>query len=127
MTAMFGIRRFMTLIQPGALTFMEHPCSTIKAAICRPAAVCYGREWKKLYKKEIAARYFELRESVLNTDHIMKEFNDFQNSIPKEVLERETAKWNTKEKPIPGYPISQIEKYLSIVVPRLDAKYEAWK
>lgn len=82
---------------------------------------------EKLFKKEIAERYFELRESVLNTDHIMKEFNDFQNSIPKEVLERETAKWNTKEKPIPGYPISQIEKYLGIVVPRLDAKYEAWK
>ena len=82
---------------------------------------------EKLYKKEVAARYFELRESVLNTDHIMKEFNDFQNSIPKEVLDRETAKWNTKEKPIPGYDISQIKSYLDTVVPRLDAKYNAWK
>ncbi len=82
---------------------------------------------EKLYKKEIAARYFELRETILSPEHIMEEFNNFYNSIPKEVLERETAKWNTAEKPIPGYDISQIKKYLDIVVPRYDAKFNGWK
>ena len=83
--------------------------------------------FEKLYKKEIAARYFELRETILSPEHIMEEFNNFYNSIPKEVLERETAKWNTAKKPIPGYDISQIKKYLDVVVPRYDAKFSGWK
>ena len=82
---------------------------------------------EKLFKKEIAERYFELRSTILSPDNIISEFNNFANSIPKEVLDRETAKWNTPQKLIPGYPISQIESYLNTVVPRFDEKYKAWK
>lgn len=82
---------------------------------------------EKLYKKEIAARYFELRQSVLSKENIMAEFNNFKASIPKEVLDRETAKWNTAEHPIPGYDISQIEEYINIVFPRLDNRFSGWK
>ena len=82
---------------------------------------------EKLFKKEIAERYFELRSTILSPDNIISEFNNFANSIPKEIQDRETAKWNTPQKPIPGYPISQIESYLNTVVPRFDEKYKAWK
>ena len=82
---------------------------------------------EKLYKKEIAARYFELRQSVLSKENIMAEFNNFKTSIPQEVLDRETAKWNTAEHPIPGYDISQIEEYINIVFPRLDNRFNGWK
>lgn len=86
----------------------------------------WGR-MEKLYKEEIAARYFELRATVLSKNHIMEVFNNFYNSIPQEVLDRETEKWNTTETPIPGYPISQIEEYLDSVLPRLDAKFSEWQ
>ena len=82
---------------------------------------------EKLYKKEIAARYFELRKDVLSKENIMAEFNNFKASIPQEVLDRETAKWNTAEHPIPGYDISQIEEYINIVFPRLDNRFSGWK
>ena len=82
---------------------------------------------EKLYKKELAARYFELRESVLDTDYVMHKFESFYGSIPQEVLARETKKWATLETQIPGYDISQIQHYLDSVVPRLDNKYNSWK
>ncbi len=82
---------------------------------------------EKLYKEEIAARYFELRKDVLSKENIMAEFNSFKASIPQEVLDRETAKWNTAEHPIPGYDISQIEEYINIVFPRLDNRFNGWK
>ena len=82
---------------------------------------------EQLYKKEIAERYFELRATVLDEDHVMQAFTDFQDSIPAEVQARETAKWNTAANPIPGYPITQVEDYLDSIVPRLDARYNAWR
>ena len=82
---------------------------------------------EKLYKKEIADRYFELRATVLDEDHVLKMFTDFQDSIPDEVQARETAKWDTEATPIPGYPITQIEDYLDTYVPRLDSHFRAWK
>ncbi|MBR3968518.1 MAG: CotH kinase family protein [Clostridia bacterium] len=82
---------------------------------------------ESLYKKEIAERYFELREDVLDTKHVMDTFKEFYGSIPQEVLTRETQKWNTTETPIPGYDLSQIQHYLDSVIPRLDAKYNSWK
>ena len=85
------------------------------------------RRMESLYKKEIAERYFELRTTILNKDHIMAKFNAFADSIPQEVQDRENKKWNTAETPIPGYPYSQIEEYLDVVIPKLDAKYSAWK
>lgn len=82
---------------------------------------------RTLYKKEIAARYFELRKDVLSKENVLAEFNSFKTSIPQEVLDRETAKWNTAEHPIPGYDISQIENYIDTVFPRLDAEFTKWK
>ncbi len=84
---------------------------------------------ENLYKKEIAARYFELRSTILDTSYVSAKFNTFYNSIPKEVLELEKAKWDVAGtgKPIPGYPISQIQEYLDFVIPRLDAKFTSWK
>ena len=78
---------------------------------------------EKLFKKEIAQRYFELRNSILSPQNVMAEFNAFYNTIPSEVLNRETAKWNN----IPGYPLSQIQEYLNVRVPKLDSKYSAWQ
>lgn len=80
--------------------------------------------FEKLYSKEIAARYFELRSSVLDTNNVMDMFNSFYNSIPKEVIERETVKWGSN---IPGYDISQIRDYLDTFIPRLDEKFKTWK
>ncbi len=82
---------------------------------------------EKLFKKEIAARYFELRSTLLDTKYVYDKFNSFYNSIPQEVLNRETAKWNTATTSIPGYPISQIEEFLDKYILRLDAKYNEWK
>lgn len=82
---------------------------------------------EKLFSKEIAQRYFELRQDVLDTQNVMDEFNSFYSSIPQEVLDREKAKWNTPEIPIPGYDITQIQGYLNSVIPRLDAKYQSWR
>lgn len=82
---------------------------------------------EELYKKEIAERYFELREDVLDTEHVMDTFRGFYESIPQEILTRETQKWNREDSPIPGYDLSQIQHYLDSVVPRLDAKYNSWK
>lgn len=85
------------------------------------------QKFEKNFKKEIAARYFELRNSVLSPENVMAEFTKFANSIPQEVLDREKAKWNTTEHPIPGYDLSQIQSYINIIVPRLDARYQSWK
>ncbi len=84
-------------------------------------------KFEKNFKKEIAARYAELRKDILDPANVMAEFNNFYGSIPKEVLARETAKWNTTETPIPGYDLSQIQDYLNKVVPRLDERYKSWK
>ncbi len=85
------------------------------------------QKFEKNFKKEIAARYFELRSGILDPQNVMAEFNNFYGSIPKEVLDRETAKWNTTETPIPGYDLSQIQDYLNKLVPRLDTKFQSWK
>lgn len=82
---------------------------------------------EKLFKEEIAERYFELRESVLDTDYVKAAFNGFYNSIPEKVLEKEAEKWDKTDAPIPGYPISQIDEYIDTVIPRLDEKYGAWR
>ncbi len=88
--------------------------------------------WKrvgKLYKEELAARYFELRSTILDTNYVMEKFNNFYDSILPELIAREEEKWgvNATGTPIPGYPISQIQEYLQSVIPRLDAKYKSWK
>ena len=79
---------------------------------------------EKLFSKELAQRYFELRESLLDVQYVMTMFDSFCGSIPQEVQLRETEKWNTKAEPIPGYPLSQIEEYLEHQIPLLDAWFE---
>ncbi len=79
-----------------------------------------------LFKPELAARYFELRESILNKEHIMEMFNTFYGSIPEAALEREKENWETETSPIPGFDLEQIESYLDNILPRLDAKYSSW-
>ena len=79
----------------------------------------YMELWNKLQKnfsKEIAERYFELREDILTKENIMKKFNDFKNSIPQETYKKEQKRW----KNIPGYDISQIEEFLEIRIPLID-------
>ncbi|MBR6766308.1 MAG: CotH kinase family protein, partial [Clostridia bacterium] len=82
---------------------------------------------EKNFSKEIAERYFELRETVLDPQHVINTFNEFYNGIPQEVLDREKTKWSTQDTHIPGYPLTQIQKYLDTVVPYLDNKYSEWK
>lgn len=85
--------------------------------------------WKRFeehFKPEIAARYFELRNSVLAPEYVMNKFNEFHGSIPQEILARETQKWTRPDDPIPGADLIQIKKYLDTVVPRLDARYSSW-
>ena len=81
---------------------------------------------ERLFKEEIAQRYFELRSTILDPEYVMDKFYEFQSLIPQEVLARETAKWDTEETPIPGYSISQIQEYLDCVIPRLDAQFRQW-
>ncbi len=85
--------------------------------------------WKRFeehFKPEIAARYFELRSDILDTEFIMAKFNEFYAAIPQEILERETEKWTRPDDPIPGFDLPQIQKYLDTVVPRLDARFASW-
>ncbi|MDO4743677.1 MAG: CotH kinase family protein, partial [bacterium] len=98
-----------------------------KNSLISPGTSWLWKRMETLYKKEIAARYFELRKDVLDANHIMNLFTNFYNSIPKEALDRETAKWDTAQHPIPGYDISQIKDYLNSIIPQLDAKYGAWR
>ena len=81
---------------------------------------------EKLYSKELAARYFELRYNILDPEYVMSKFNEFYALIPQEVLQRETEKWTLPDSPIPGYDFSQIQRFLDTLIPRLDTKYANW-
>lgn len=76
------------------------------------------RRVRTLFSKELAERYFELREDILTKESIMREFYDFGAMIPKESFEKETERWGED---IPGFAYSQIEKYLDVRLPLLDA------
>lgn len=84
---------------------------------------------EKCFAKELSQRYFELREEILNKDHVMGEFEAFYNEIPTMSLIRETLRWGKglikKPADIPGFDISQIADYIDCAESRLDAKYEA--
>ncbi|MBQ6884282.1 MAG: CotH kinase family protein [Clostridia bacterium] len=84
------------------------------------------QRFEEHFKPEIAARYFELRSSVLDTKYVMSKFNEFYSTIPQEILERETEKWTRPNDPIPGFDLSQIQDYLDTVVPRLDDRFSSW-
>lgn len=76
--------------------------------------------WKRLkenFSEEIKVRYFELRESILTKENILKEFEDFENSIPQKIFEREKEKWGMD---LPGYDLEQIKEFLDIRIPLVD-------
>ena len=63
----------------------------------------------KCFANEYATRWFELRKSILKEANIIKEFEKFEDSIPKETFEKEEERWGEA---IPGYDIDQIEDFL---------------
>lgn len=67
----------------------------------------------KIMPNEIASRWFELRKDIFSKESILKEFNDFKNSIPDETFQKEQERW----KDIPGYGMEQIEDFINV---RLD-------
>ncbi len=53
--------------------------------------------WQKIwanYKKEITARYFQLRATVLSDQNILNEFDEFFNQIPDFIIKSEKDKWS---------------------------------
>lgn len=72
--------------------------------------------FEKTFPNEIADRYFELRNTLLSQDNIIKEFEVFSRKIPKQSLEKENARW----KDIPGYDYEQIHNFLDIRLPLTD-------
>ena len=81
-----------------------------------------GRRLEKLFPQELHDRYFALREEILTKDHVLDLFYTFEKGISQASRDRETQRWGNK---IPGYPISQIEEYLDVAIPRLDQKYKS--
>lgn len=77
--------------------------------------------WKRLvevFPNEIKERYRELRENILTEENIMKEFKIFSNSIPNEIFQKELEKWGPI---LPGYDLTQIEEFLRVRIPIVDA------
>lgn len=77
--------------------------------------------WMRLEKNfpnEIKERYWELRESILTEENVLKEFRDFESSIPEEVFQKELERWGPV---LPGYDLSQIKEFLRIRIPLVDA------
>ena len=81
---------------------------------------------ERCFKKEIAERYFDLRSDVLNPNHIKDMFDTFYAKIPKDALEKEVAKWDTPEHPIPGYDLNQIKEYIDFAVEIFDKEFYEW-
>jgi len=85
---------------------------------------------EKVFSKELAQRYFELREDILSNASIMAEFETFKNQIPDLTFEKEMNRWigavDDERGRLPGEDYSQIEAYLNVVSERLDQKYSKW-
>lgn len=81
------------------------------------------------FAPQLAQRYRELRGSILTKEHIMGEFNAFRAQIPALTFLKEAVKWDVGPirniNSLPGYNYDQIEDYLDVIIPKLDAKYEA--
>ena len=79
------------------------------------------------FSQELAARYFELRESLLTKEYVMGEFNAFRSQIPFLTFVQEANKWGTGfiriPSDLPGFDYDQIEAFLDYMIPELDAKY----
>ena len=70
----------------------------------------------KCMPKEIAGRWFELRQDIFTKENILNEFNEFLESIPPETFQKEQDKW----KDIPGYGMEQIEEFLDVRLAYID-------
>ena len=85
---------------------------------------------EKAFSKELAQRYFELREDIMSNESIMAEFEAFKNQIPELTFEREWNRWigyvDADRGRLPGEDYSQIEDYLNTVSDGLDQKYASW-
>lgn len=85
---------------------------------------------EEAFSKELAERYFELRDDLLSNEKIMEEFEAFEDEIPKLTFVKEALRWSDgpfhTRKALPGADYDQIEAYLNSVSDRLDAKYAAW-
>lgn len=82
------------------------------------------------FSRQLAERYFELREDgIFTKEHVMDMFNQFRDQIPASSFDKEIARWGTNAAgeavTIPGFDYEQIEQYLDVIIPRLDAKYSA--
>lgn len=70
----------------------------------------------KNFGKEIADRYFTLKEKYLNVEYIMQEFNNFEQQIPDEVFAKEQERWDN----IPGFNLDQIKEFMQKRTPEID-------
>lgn len=84
---------------------------------------------EKCFPEELARRYFELRESLLSNENIMREFRDFESEVPALTFVKEYLRWGSglvrRHEDLPGHDYDQIEEYLQSVTGRLDEKYTA--
>lgn len=82
------------------------------------------------FAPQLAQRYWELRGSILAKEHVMAEFHAFRAQIPALTFLKEAIKWDEglirSTDSLPGYNYDQIERYLDVVIPKLDAKYNAF-
>lgn len=74
------------------------------------------RRVRENFGRELAQRYFELREEILSREHIMERFYAFAEQIPEQSFYRETLRWGTP----PGFGYDQIEEFLDVRLPLLD-------
>lgn len=70
----------------------------------------------KLFKKEIANRYFELRKEILTIENTMNKFKEIYNKIPEEIIQKEKEKWDNPNK----RGINEAREYLENRVQYLD-------
>lgn len=85
---------------------------------------------EKAFSKELAQRYFELREEMLSDENIMAEFEAFRDQVPGLTFLKEILRWGEgpirRRDELPGAEYDQIHAYLQSVSGRLDEKYSAW-
>lgn len=72
---------------------------------------------KYLYLEELTERYFQLRQDILTKEHVMELFYGFRDQIPQQTWEKERSAWPDA----PGFDYDQIEEFLDVHIPALDA------
>lgn len=79
--------------------------------------------FEKAFPDHIVVRYNELRQDILTEENIMKKFNSFYNTIPKEVFDKDRAIWTS----LPKFEINTIDTFLEVHTPVIDAEIEKLK